>query len=722
MAVAEQVREMLHTGTLTQVMQHEERLAHAAAHDPDGLEALRAAIAGDDQAVAIAAVHAASHVDDERASDVLDAALRDARPFLREHSAWAFARRRPRTAAIPPLVDLVIAGGFGGMIAQRTLEAWGDDAPEAVVAHLSEALRTHTAAPVRRRLTETLGLIRDPRALPHLDRAAHDPSEEAVVRDAARDALDDARHRDARERDARERDAVATAEPGSAADTELTIAQLFLGADIDAGLRTVGSDNNGGIATLLVRLGDALIGDAPSCGGPIGGSIGGGRSDRSGAAPATVGRVLTLSRGADVDCTPAATAAADQPSRHAYAPIHLPVAAASVEDTWSNFVAARRGIARALVEHGPVHAIHLRMADVGTFAAWDVANALGIPVIFTAAPDPHALIESLEHSGVLTRQNFGEHDARDRYWFRARLVRDLARRADHTVLMPRERLRADLQRLVGIEIDDAAQYTPVAEGIDVGVIDAAVDEARAVAQGADPEPLLAELAELLRGLPAHRRGLPLLISVGRLHRVKGMSSIVEAWADPELREHCNLLIVGGNLARPSADEAEQIARIDALVDPAERAAQGLLLVGHRPNETAARWVAAARFGIPGLAAPHGVYVCGSMKEEFGLAILEAMAAGVFVIAPLRGGPATYVESGRTGVLVDTSDVGQLRAAIATGLARAADEPDARAAASRALVSERFSIHTMARTLAGIYRAAHGRRRTAPLSTESDQHA
>lgn len=707
MAVAEEVREMLHTGTLTQVMQNEERLAQAAVHDPAALEALRAAIAGDDQAVAIAAVHAAAHVDDAAAADVLEAALRDSRPFLREHSAWAFELRRPRTTAIPPLVELVIAGGFGGMIAQRTLEAWGDEAPEAVVAHLTDALRTRTDAPVRRRLTETLGLIRDPRALPHLDRAAHDPGEDAAVREAARDALDDARFGDALALGSE----YAAGSDSRGAHAELTIAQLFLGADIDAGLRTVGSGNNGGIATLLVRLGDALIGDAPSDGG---------RSDRAATAPAAVGRVLTLSRGADSAHT--AEAAADQPSRHAYAPIHLPVAASSVEDTWSNFVAARRGIARALAEHGPVHAIHLRMADVGTFAAWDVANALGIPVIFTAAPDPHALIESLEHSGALTRQNFGEHDARDRYWFRARLVRDLARRADHTVLMPRERLRADLQRLVGIKIDDAAQYTPVAEGIDIGVIDAAVDEARAVAQGADPEPVLAELAELLRALPAHRRGLPLLVSVGRLHRVKGMSSIVEAWADPEVREHCNLLIVGGNLARPSADEAEQIARIDALVDPAERAAQGLLLVGHRPNETAARWVAAARFGIPGLAAPHGVYVCGSMKEEFGLAILEAMAAGVFVIAPLRGGPATYVESGRTGVLVDTSDVGRLRAAIATGLARAADEPDARAAASRALVSERFSIHTMARTLAGIYRAAHERRAAAPLSTESDQHA
>jgi glycosyltransferase involved in cell wall biosynthesis len=48
-------------------------------------------------------------------------------------------------------------------------------------------------------------------------------------------------------------------------------------------------------------------------------------------------------------------------------------------------------------------------------------------------------------------------------------------------------------------------------------------------------------------------------------------------------------------------------------------------------------------------------VSASRKEEFGLAIVEALAAGLPVVAPLAGGPATYVEDGRTGYLVDTGD-------------------------------------------------------------------
>ena len=44
------------------------------------------------------------------------------------------------------------------------------------------------------------------------------------------------------------------------------------------------------------------------------------------------------------------------------------------------------------------------------------------------------------------------------------------------------------------------------------------------------------------------------------------------------------------------------------------------------------------------------------KEEFGLAIVEALGAGLTVVAPDVGGPATYVADGDTGVLADTRSV------------------------------------------------------------------
>lgn len=180
--------------------------------------------------------------------------------------------------------------------------------------------------------------------------------------------------------------------------------------------------------------------------------------------------------------------------------------------------------------------------------------------------------------------------------------------------------------------------------------------------------------------------------------------LVEAWAtDPELRHRCNLLVVGGDLEHPSDDEQEQLDWMSQAVPLAGAAAQGLLLAGHRPNDTVARWLAAARYGRPGLAAPHGVYVCASVKEEFGIALLEAMATGLTVVAPLSGGPATYVEDAVTGFLVDTGD----RVALAQGIRHALDfaaGPTGRAGAERArtMVAQNFTIEAMATALTDVY--------------------
>jgi len=115
---------------------------------------------------------------------------------------------------------------------------------------------------------------------------------------------------------------------------------------------------------------------------------------------------------------------------------------------------------------------------------------------------------------------------------------------------------------------------------------------------------VAELDSLLATLPPGRRGLPLAITVGRLHRVKGMATLVEAWAsDATCAERCNLLVVGGDLNHPTDDEDEQLARIDAAISRRDAAARGLLLAGHRPNGMVATWLAAVRLGRPGLSAP-----------------------------------------------------------------------------------------------------------------------
>jgi glycosyltransferase involved in cell wall biosynthesis len=322
------------------------------------------------------------------------------------------------------------------------------------------------------------------------------------------------------------------------------------------------------------------------------------------------------------------------------------------------------------------------------------------------------------------------------------------------VLFPRPELERDMRELVGIDVTSHPErHTIVPEGIDLDVVDRSVAEAAEHAAGRPATPPIAELCALLETLPPERRGLPLLVSVGRLHRVKGMATIVEAWAGgetgetggvggtgepggpggggasdaastgggggasdaaggagadlPPLRDRANLLLIGGDLEHPSADEREQLDLIDAIVPAGRHRASGLLLPGHRPNDTVARWVAAARFGLPGLVAPRGVYVCGSLKEEFGIALLEAMGTGLLVVAPQGGGPSTYVRQGDTGWLTRTWDVDALRQAMGEALtAAAAETTEARAARSRDTVERSFTIQAMARSLTGVYDTVH----------------
>ncbi len=661
------------------------------------IRVLTAALASDDQIVAIAATHALAGIFDAQADVVVSQLLSSERIFLREHAAWALGSRLPRADAVGRLIGLVAEGGFAGMVSQRTLEQWSVASPEPIAVGLEGALLGITEPGARYRVVETLGLVRSAMTVQPLMRIAEDSGEDDTVRVAAVSALGQRSGNEVVEASLRSLasgddylsdvarlaliDLSATDAAPHESGAGLTVAQLFLHADIDADLTHVGSGDNGGIATLLVRLGDALI------------------AEKNG-----VDRVLTMSRGSATAAIESVSELGATPEGHVYGrvpPLSVPVQSANA---WPLRVAVRRGIRRMLRAAGGVDVLHLRMADVGSLAAADVARELDIPVVFTVAPDPHAVIDSLDKSGQLTRWNFGEVDEREHFWFRARLVQQLAANADHTVLFPRPNLERDMRQLVGIDITaHPERHSIVPEGIDLAVVDRAVAEAAEHAAGLPATDSLERLEALLRTMPPERQGLPLFVSVGRFHRVKGMATIVEAWANGPLADRANLLLIGGDLSNPSADEFEQLAAMDRVIPAGDRVSRGLLLAGHQPNDTAARWVAAARFGMPGLAAPHGVYVCGSLKEEFGIALLEAMASGLFVVAPDGGGPATYVKRGVTGLLAPTWDVALLRGAMSEALDIAgADDADARAIESRATVEASFTIQAMAHALGAVY--------------------
>ncbi|MEO8850934.1 MAG: glycosyltransferase family 4 protein [Allobranchiibius sp.] len=674
-----------------------------------------------DQLVAAIATLALGSVCSESSVRTLVRLLDGGAPYLVQHAICALGRGPFVEVALVGLTRFVSGGDFNGMLAQRTLQLWAEEHPDAVGGAVERQLNIEGEPAGRAMLVETLGVAPGRARNQRLREIAADDSEAVAARAAAVAALGDRVFSErwpngptrstpriapvddvVKDTEATRRVLVAVAsgaEPLAAvAVTALrdldvrpatgerdrrnrgrTVAQLFLHADVDGDLSQAGRGDTGGIATLLVQLGDALLQAEPA-----------------------VDRVLTMSRGRPAHGL-GDLASIDEPGHH-YLSIPLWGPNRTAAQAWPLRIQIARGLRRLLRAAGGVDVLHLRMGDVATMVAAEVAGEMDIPVVFTLAPDPNALVSSRDAEGVLTRAEFGAADAVEHLVFRERLLRTLQEESAHLVLFPRPALGRDMRALMNLDIEaEVDRVSVIAEGVSMAAIDAA-DTTDDVG-GSVTSSARAELDDLLSQLPVERRNLPLAISVGRLSPVKGMVTLVQVWfAQADLRDRCNLLIVGGDLASPNGDEQQQLSAFDAVLPLPEASSQGLLLPGNRSNATVAAWLRAVRVGRPGGAAPGGVYVSASLKEEFGIAILEALATGLVVVAPNTGGPATYVHDGVTGILADTASRVGLGAAIGSALDLAvAPDADGRAEQAADMVRERFGIDTMAASLAQVYR-------------------
>jgi glycosyltransferase involved in cell wall biosynthesis len=159
-------------------------------------------------------------------------------------------------------------------------------------------------------------------------------------------------------------------------------------------------------------------------------------------------------------------------------------------------------------------------------------------------------------------------------------------------------------------------------------------------------------------------------------------------------------------------------RLDLWLEAARRIAEErpetqFLLVGDGPlradTEAAATRLGLTRVHFPGLQeevapwlAALDLFLISSEFEGLPLAVLEAMAAGVPVVATAVGGIPEVVDPGRSGVLVPFGDPAALAAAVA-GLLGDPERRRTLAAAGRRRVEEAFGVERMARELEALYR-------------------
>lgn len=174
------------------------------------------------------------------------------------------------------------------------------------------------------------------------------------------------------------------------------------------------------------------------------------------------------------------------------------------------------------------------------------------------------------------------------------------------------------------------------------------------------------------------------------------------------------LFVLGTVAR-----FDPVKRLDALVGAVRslnRPGVGLLLVGGGPEGARLRGLAAAarldgRVSFPGWVDDPArvypaldLYVSTSRKEGLPYAVLEAMGAGLAVVATDVPGHRDVVRHGETGLLVPAGDVPALAAAIGALM----DDPARRrrlGQAGRTRVRQEFDVGAMVEKTAMIYRAS-----------------
>jgi glycosyltransferase involved in cell wall biosynthesis len=101
-----------------------------------------------------------------------------------------------------------------------------------------------------------------------------------------------------------------------------------------------------------------------------------------------------------------------------------------------------------------------------------------------------------------------------------------------------------------------------------------------------------------------------------------------------------------------------------------------------------------------------VFVLPSPREPFGLALLEAMATGIPVIATAAGGPPDFIRHGVNGLLIPPRDAVALAGAI-EGLLDDPDLAHRMAAAGRSTAVREYPIERNTAMVAAVYRDALG---------------
>ncbi|MBB5351839.1 sucrose-phosphate synthase [Haloferula luteola] len=275
--------------------------------------------------------------------------------------------------------------------------------------------------------------------------------------------------------------------------------------------------------------------------------------------------------------------------------------------------------------------VHAHYADAG-YVGRQVAAVLGCPFVFTG----HSL-------GRVKRERLIEGGS---------VGEDIEKRYNLAARIEAEELSLDAASMVCTstrqEVEEQyAMYDQYAADR-MKVIPPGVDLSRFEGEG-HPEVMAAVDAKLSRFLRDPSK--PAVLAIARADERKNLVGLVRAFGENAwLREHANLIVVGGNretLADLPAGGRKVWNALLRLMDDLDLYGVCAVPKKHASQEVAGfyRWAAERK----------GVFVNPAYTEPFGLTLLEASAAGLPLVATHDGGPRDILANCENGELVDPLD-------------------------------------------------------------------
>lgn len=179
---------------------------------------------------------------------------------------------------------------------------------------------------------------------------------------------------------------------------------------------------------------------------------------------------------------------------------------------------------------------------------------------------------------------------------------------------------------------------------------------------------------------------PIIGAIGRLSKEKGLSHLVEAFA--ELRKRfpkSGLLLIGEGLERASLERLISEKGLE----------EHVLMPGYRAD-------------ITSYMAPMDVLVMPSLTEGLPMTLLEAMHLGVPVVASSVGGIPKLLDSGRCGFLTDPKNIAQLVKSIGISLTLNKDQLERFKSLAHERVRTHYSSVAMSERYQELYQNLGGR--------------